>query len=111
MILRSNFTPRNHYESGGQIGAVLWYLPSLLFMKTAEQGTYKMNSYFFIGEARACIVPSRQIPRHLGLLERGTLGSSVEVVVELVLAVIDLALRVLELVVIVVVAVFDPYGG
>lgn len=55
-------------------------------------------------------MPFRQIPQRLGLLERGTLGSSVgvrRVVVKLVLAVIDLALEVLELVVTVVVAVFD----
>ena len=57
-------------------------------------------------------MPFQQIPQRLGLLERGTLGSSVGVViklvvVKLVLVVIDLALEVLELEVTVVVAVFD----
>ena len=64
-----------------------------------------MNSYFLDGQARALCPSSRQIPQRLGLLG-GTLGSSVGVVVKLVLAVIDLALEVLELVVTVVLAVF-----
>ena len=60
--------------------------PSIIYEDTAEQETYKMNSYFLVGQARALCPSSRQIPQRLGLLERGTLGSSVGVVVKLVLA-------------------------